>query len=78
MFHYSICTVPDEEIFKKQCVALEKHIPHLLKKDLLKDVDGSKTQIYTLDGKKISVHNSCYIGSVYVDSEEELTQYFKK
>ena len=47
------------------------------KSDLLIDVDGSKTQIYTLHGKKITVHNSYYIGAVYVNSEIELTQYFE-
>ena len=33
---------------------------------------------YSADGKVISVHNSKYIDSVYVDSEIELQQYFKK
>lgn len=77
MFHYSICTEPDEEIFKKQCYALEKHIPNIIKGQLLEDVDYSLTQIYTVDQKKIAVHNSYYIGAVYVDSEIELEQFFK-
>jgi len=34
--------------------------------------------LYSADGKVISVHNSKYIDSVYVDSEIELKQYFKK
>ncbi len=76
-YEYNICTVADEEIFKKQCATLEKHIPGIEKSDLLTDVDNSKTQIYTLHGKKITVHNSYYIGAVYVNSEIELTQYFE-
>jgi len=76
MFHYGICTEPDKEIFDKQCKALEKHIPGISKGELLEDVDSSETQIYDLKGKKITVHNSLYIGAVYVDSEIELTHFF--
>lgn len=61
MFHYDICTVNNEEFFKKQCRALEKRIPGIVKGNLLDDVDGSQTQIYTLDGNTITVHNSRYI-----------------
>lgn len=78
MHHYAICNIPDEELFYKQCAALEKNIPELMKEPLLEDVDGSLTQVYKKDGKKISVHNSEYVGSLYIDSEVELTQYFKK
>ena len=77
MFHYNICTEPDREIFIKQCQALEKHIPGIVKGELLVDVDGSETQIYTVKGKRVTVHNSYYIGAVYIDSEVELTEYFK-
>lgn len=76
MFHYSICTEPDREIFIKQCKALEKHIPDIVKGELLADVDHSETQIYTIQDKEITVHNSYYIGAVYVDSEIELEQFF--
>lgn len=76
MFHYNICTEPDEEIFKKQCIALEKHIPNLVRVDLLEDVDGSKIQIYKLGDKEIIVYNEYTIGEVYVDSEIELEPFF--
>ncbi|WMI81837.1 hypothetical protein [Anaerotignum sp. MB30-C6] len=76
MYHYTICNMPDEEIFFKQCSALEKNVPNLVKKDLLEDVDGSLTQIYEKDGSKITVHNSEYIGALYVESEIELEQFF--
>ena len=78
MFHYSICNIADESVFQKQCKALEKFVPQIRKEELLHDVDGSLTQLYSADGKLISVHNSKYIESVYVDSEIELNQYFKK
>lgn len=77
MFHYTICNMPDEEIFNKQCLALEKKVPSLIKKDLLEDVDGSLTQIYEKGGRKIIVHNSEYVGALYIDSEIELEQFFK-
>ena len=74
-YEYNICTAADKEIFEKQCAALEKHIPGIERFDMLTDVDGSQTQIYEL--KKIIVHNSYYIDAVYIDSEVELTEYFK-
>ncbi|MBR2284575.1 MAG: hypothetical protein IJ874_09215 [Ruminococcus sp.] len=77
MFSYNICNKADSEIFSKQCAALEKHIPNLQKNDLLLDVDGSQTQRYTLDDKGISVHNSKYIGAVYIDSDVDLENFFK-
>lgn len=77
MYHYSICTIADEVIFQKQCRALETHLPHLVKDELLEDVDGSLMQRYWLDGKTITVHNSNYIDAIYVNSEVELESYFR-
>lgn len=76
-YEYNICTAADKGIFEKQCAALEKHIPGIVKGELLVDVDESETQIYTVKGKRVTVHNSYYIGAVYIDSEVELTEYFK-
>jgi hypothetical protein len=78
MFRYDICTESDKEVFKKQCHALERHISGLKKGDFLEDVDGSETQLYIIHDKKISVHNSQYIGAVYVESDIDLTPYFKR
>ena len=77
-YDYNICTEADRDIFIKQCEALEKHIPNLVKDKLLEDVDGSETQIYFLDGKEIAVHNSYYIGAIYIKSEVELEHFFNK
>ena len=77
MYHYSICNVADEVIFQKQCRALEMHLPHLVKDELLEDVDGSLMQRYWLDGKMIRVYNINDIRSVYIDSEVELEPYFR-
>ena len=76
MYHYTICTEADRNIFVRQCSALEKHIPDIKKGQHLNDVDGSETQIYELNGKEITVHNSIYIGAVYIDSDIELDSYF--
>lgn len=77
MFEYSICNQADEEIFIKQCNALEKNITGIIKKDLLTDVDESKIQKYLLNDKEIVVCNSYYTNEVYVKSEIELEQYFQ-
>ncbi|RDY22874.1 hypothetical protein CHF27_011180 [Romboutsia maritimum] len=77
MYEYSICNQADEEIFKKQCKALEDKIPNLEKCNLLTDVDESKLQKYILNGNEINVYNSYYINEVYIKSQIELTQYFK-
>lgn len=76
MFYYNICNKADENIFKKQCLALEKHIPSIVKKNVIEDVDGSVTQIYSVENKQITVHNSYYVGAVYIDSEIRLEDYF--
>ncbi|MBQ1517490.1 MAG: hypothetical protein IIZ46_04745 [Clostridia bacterium] len=77
MFEYNICTKADKNIFIKQCKALEKYIPNIVKGNLLEDIDGSETQFYSINGKTVTVHNSIYIDAVYVDSEIELEHYFK-
>ncbi len=77
-YDYTICTEPDKEIFVKQCRALEKNIPNITKDMLLKDVDESETQIYFYNDKEILVHNSYYIGAVYIESEIDLDQFFNK
>ena len=74
---YEICNQADKTIFVKQCVALEKNIPDLVKGERLEDVDGSETQLYRYGNKEISVHNSYYTNEVYINSEVELEQFFE-
>lgn len=76
MYSYSICTEPDHEIFTRQCEALEKNIPGLVKVEKLEDVDGSQIQVYKLGLQEISVYNSYYVGAVYIESEVDLEKYF--
>ncbi len=77
MFEYNICTNPNEDIYKKQCKALEKNIPNIKKIRELHDVDDTKIMIYEKDGKEIIVKNSYYVGAVFIESEIELEQFFK-
>lgn len=79
MYHYEykICNQTDEEIFKKQCAALEKNIPNLIKSDLLVDVDNSKIQRYNLNDDKIVVYNNYNVGAVYIKSDIDIEPYFK-
>ena len=65
-------------LFKKQCAAIEKHIPHLRKSKILIDVDGSLFQEYRHSKGIIEVSNSHYINALYVDADFDLLPYFKK
>ena len=76
LFHYSICTLTDKQLFVKQCAALEKHIPGLVKGKLLHDVDDSLVQLYRKDGKELRVYNSEHVGAIYIESEFDLRTYF--
>lgn len=76
MFEYNICDMADDEIFRKQCVAIEKNIIPLKKEKLLEDVDGTLIQIYDYDGNKIKVCSDHFTNEVYVESEIELKQFF--
>lgn len=76
MFEYQICNMADDEIFRKQCAAIEKNVTPLQKKKLLIDVDESLIQHYDYHGKDITVYSDHYINEVCVKSEVELKQFF--
>lgn len=76
MFEYYICNAADNEIFQKQCAAIEKNIAPLSKEKLLEDVDGTLIQIYDYTGDTIKVYSDHFINEVYIKSEIELTQFF--
>lgn len=78
MFEYTIYTAPDEDVYKRQCQALEKHIPGLKKLYELNDVDGSLICIYKKGDSEIKVSNDYQIGGVFIDSEIDLLPFFKK
>lgn len=76
MFEYYICNAADDEIFQKQCAAIEKNIAPLSMEKLLEDVDGTLIQIYDYAGDIIKVYSDHFINEVYIKSEIELTQFF--
>jgi hypothetical protein len=76
MHEYTICTVADEEIYRKQCKAIEKRF-NIKPENVLEDVDGSLISVYHYDDKEILVINDEDIGIVQVKSEIELKQFFK-
>lgn len=75
-FSYAICNQFAPDIFKKQCVAIEKNIPDLEKDELLKDVDGSTYQRYIHKKGEIIVDNNYYMNELNVESDFDLTPYF--
>lgn len=77
-FSLTVCNQPDEDLFQKQCAAIEKHIPNLKKDSLLEDVDGSSYQKYHHEKGDITVSNDYYVGCLYVDADFDLLPYFKK
>lgn len=77
MFEFNVCNKADEEIFYKQCQALENNVPNILLSKELIDVDGSISRTYEVNGKKVNIYNDVNVDAVYIKSEEELQQYFK-
>lgn len=76
MFEYYICNTADDDIFRKQCSAIENKLKPLLKERLLEDVDGTLIQMYSYEGHKIKVCSDHALDEVYVKSEIELRQFF--
>ena len=75
-FNYTICDTPNEEVFYKQCEALEKRINGLSKAKLLRDVDGSLIQIYNYQGLELKVHNCYQVGAVSIVSDFDINPFF--
>lgn len=77
MFEYNICNQADEELFYKQCAAIETSVPALSKLSLLEDVDGTLVQKYVSSLGTISVRNDVPVGALYVLSEFDLLPFFR-
>ena len=75
MFEYNICNVYDEDVFEKQCLALERHIPNLLKKQFSEDIDGTQLQQYVKQGEKLRVINDKLV-RISIISEFKIERYF--
>ena len=78
MFSYTICNYADKVLFRKQCLALEKHIPNLEKGSYLHNVDDSMIQVYKHPKGEIKVFNDTEVDALYIDSDFDLQPYFAK
>jgi len=76
MFEYNICNAADEDIFEKQCKAIERKLPAALKESVLEDVDGSKIQKFTLTHDEINIYLDYPVGAVYIKSSIDLEKIF--
>ena len=78
MFEYNICNQADEDLFRKQCRALEKYLPGLQLVAILDDVDGTKVQKYRNASGTVEVRNDLQVDALYVVSDFDLMPYFAK
>lgn len=76
MLNYTICNMADDDVFEKQCQAIEKKVHPLEKESILNDVDGSCIQTYHHNGNKIVIHNDYAVDAVYIESEISLEEFF--
>lgn len=75
-YRYTICDFSDVEIYKKQCIALEKNIPNIKIIFKLDAVDGTDISEYEVQGEKIIIKNSDIVDAVFIESEIDLEQFF--
>jgi len=68
-YEYIVNNVSNEELYHKQCEAIEKHFPGINKLNEVMDVDSSRLQKYLYNGKVICVINDYYLNDVHVESE---------
>lgn len=78
MNKYTICNFADDEIFRKQCRALEKYVPNLKPERFWDCLDGTLIQYYQHPKGKVEVRSDADTDVVYVDSEFDLLPYFRK
>ena len=78
-YQYSVWPDNSVEQFNKACTQIEKNIPIISKRKLVVDVDGSTIQQYTgLNNKEIVIFDDYEIGAVYIDSDIDLSRFFKE
>jgi hypothetical protein len=76
MFEYNVFPNNSTFEFEKACQKIEHIFPKADKKDILIDVDGTKIQTYTYNGKDIDVYDDYDVGAVFIKSEMELNSIF--
>ena len=71
-FYYRLYDGNSSKDFKIACRLIESKFSGLEKNNLVMDVDGSVIQIYLHGLDRIVVNNDCFVGAIYVESDERL------
>ncbi|MBR2041524.1 MAG: hypothetical protein IJ945_04050 [Oscillospiraceae bacterium] len=77
-YSYNINPEANEKSFVDSCILIEKNLQGAKKENLIVDIDGSLIQKYHIEGKEIVVYDDYYVDAVYVDSNINLDDIFKK
>ena len=77
MYKYVICNRADTDLFKKQCLALEKNIINLKTESSYEDVDGTEVKKYVHQNGTVEVRNDAKVDVLLVMADFDLTPYFK-
>lgn len=77
LYEHMICNQADDDIFRRQCKALEENIPGLVKGELIQVFDLDR-QIYSLNAAEVVVENDLYIDGVFIRSDVDLVPYFQQ
>ena len=75
--NYIIYDTANEEVYHRQCTALEKYIPRLEKLEELHGSLDSCTQKYRYNNKTICVYNDNIIDAVHIGADIPLESVFK-
>lgn len=78
MKSYSVWPKASMGRFQEACAKVEKHIPELHNEGRLEDVDGSVIQVYTLNGRGLTVKNNYEDNAVYIRTEVDLEAILSK
>ena len=77
MFDYNLFDKTNEKVYNDAVMLIEKEFPYYYKERELIDVDSTRIQVFSKDGKSvIKVFNDTNIGAVYINSEIDLSDYF--
>ncbi len=77
MFDYNLFDKINEKVYNDAVTLIEKEFPYYYKERELIDVDSTRIQVFSKDGKSvIKVFNDTNIGAVYINSEIDLSDYF--
>jgi hypothetical protein len=71
MFEYEVCSIADNDLYKK-CIDKFKNIPEFRLIKELEDVDGSLIANFDYQGSSVSIINDARTNMLYVRAEKEI------